>query len=175
MIKFIAAAIWICVATVGAVFYSFQSASTQTEAEAKKPMFGGLDYVRSDVISVPLIHDATVDGYFLTRLVYTIESAQLAKMSVPAAALISDQVYSYLYTNPQIDFTKGKSIDVDAFRANIRDTVNKRVGSDLVKDVLIEQVDYLSKTEIRDNAMRRNGVETDAAPPKEATEAAPAH
>jgi hypothetical protein len=155
MIKFIAAAIWICAATLGAVFYSFQAASQRGVGETPKPMLGGLDYVKTDMISVPLIRDSKIDGYFLTKLVYTVEPEQIKKLSIPAEALMTDQVYSYLYSNPQIDFTKKATIDIDAFRTAIRDTINARVGADLVHEVLIDQVNYLTKDEIRDNTARR--------------------
>lgn len=155
MIKFIAAALWICAATVGAVFYSYQAAGARGEGEAPKPLLGGLDYVDTDIISVPLIRDSAIKGYFLTKLVYTVEPAEMAKLSVPASALMTDQVYSYLYSNPQIDFTKASTIDIDAFRKNIRDTINARVGSEIVRDVLVDQVNFLSKDEIRDNAIKR--------------------
>jgi len=155
MIKFIAAALWICAATVGAVFYSYRAAGERGEGEAPKPLLGGLDYVSSDIISVPLIRDSAVKGYFLTKLVYTVEPAEMAKLSVPASALMTDQVYSYLYANPQIDFTSTATIDLDAFRKNIRDSINARVGEQIVQDVLVDQVDFLSKDEIRDNAVRR--------------------
>jgi hypothetical protein len=168
VIKFIAAAIWICAATLGAVFYSFQAAGERGVGETPKPMLGGLDYVKTDVISVPLIRNARIDGYFLTKLVYTVEPAEIKKMSIPAEALMTDQVYSYLYSNPQIDFTKKETIDLDAFRKAIRDTVNTRVGADLVHEVLIDQFNFLTKDEIRDNAMRRR---KDPATP---TEPAPA-
>jgi hypothetical protein len=155
MIKFIAAALWICAATVGAVFYSYQAAGARGEGEAPTPMLGGLDYVDTDIISVPLIRDSAVKGYFLTKLVYTVEPAEMAKLSVPASALMTDQVYSYLYSNPQIDFSKTDSIDIDAFRKNIRDSINARVGAEIVHEVLVDQVNFLSKDEIRDNAIKR--------------------
>lgn len=155
MIKFVAAALWICAVTLGAVFYSFQAASQRGAAEPPKPMLGGLDYVKTDIISVPLIRDARIDGYFLTKLVYTVEPEQIKKLSIPADALITDQVYSYLYANPQVDFTKKDTIDLDAFRKSIQDSINARVGVELVHEVLIDQVNFLSKDEIRDNAIRR--------------------
>ncbi|MBZ9699736.1 MULTISPECIES: hypothetical protein [unclassified Mesorhizobium] len=155
MVKVIAIAVWICVATLGAVFYSFQAAGDRGVGEKPKPMLGGLDYVKTEVISVPLIRNARIDGYFLTKLVYTVEPEQIKKLSIPAEALITDQVYSYLYSNPQIDFTKKETIDLDAFRAAIRDTVNTRVGATLVHEVLVDQVNFLSKDEIRDNWLRR--------------------
>ena len=41
VIKFIAAAIWICAATLGAVFYSFQAAGERGVGETPKPTPGG--------------------------------------------------------------------------------------------------------------------------------------
>lgn len=155
MIKFIAAAIWICIATVGAVFYSFQVAGERGADQPPKPMLGGLDYVKTDIISVPLIRNSVVEGYFLTNLVYTVDPAQIKKLSIPAPALITDQVYSYIYQNPQIDVTKVQALDVDAFRKNIRDTINARVGEDLIHEVLIDQINFLSNDEIRNNSIRR--------------------
>lgn len=154
MIKFIVAALWICAATVGAVFYSFQAAGEAADQPAN-PLLGGLDYVNTNMISVPVVRDAQVKGYFLTKLVYTVEPAIRAKLSVPAEALITDQVYSYLYANPQIDLAKDSPIDLDAFRKNIRDSINARIGAKLVDDVLVDQMNFLTTDEIRDNAIRR--------------------
>ncbi|WP_315925421.1 hypothetical protein [Mesorhizobium sp. SP-1A] len=154
MIKFIVAALWICAVTVGSVFYSFQTAGERKE-ETSKPMLGGLDYVSTNMISVPVIRDSAVQGYFLSKLVYTVEPAEAAKLSVPAPALITDEVYSYLYDNPQIDFTQTATLDLDGFRNGLRDAINRRIGTQLVHDVLIDQVSYLSQDEIRDNAIRR--------------------
>lgn len=155
MIKFIAAAIWVCAVAIGAVFYSFQSASAKLDAPAPPPMLGGLDYIKTEIVSVPLVKDSRIDGYFLTRLVYTVEPEKMAKLSVPAESLIIDQVYTYIFGNPQLDFVNHETLDLDAFRAGIRDSINKRVGEDLIQEVLIEQVDFLSKDEIRDNTIRR--------------------
>lgn len=156
MIKFIAAALWICAATAGAVFFSFQNSNASAEAvEEPNPAFGGLDYIKADIISIPLIRNARVEGYLLTQLVYTVEPPKLAKLSIPASAIITDEVYSYLYAHPQVDFSASKSVDLDAFRNGIKDAVNKRVNDTLIHEVLVEQLDFLSKDEIRDNMIRR--------------------
>ncbi len=118
-------------------------------------MMGGLDYVKTEVISVPLIRDGRIDGYFLARLVYTVEPAKLAALSVPAQALLIDEIYSYIYGNTDLDFRKHETIDLERFRLGVRDAINKRVGDTLVHEVLIEQVDFLTKDEIRDNTIRR--------------------
>lgn len=155
MIKFIAAAIWICAASIGAVFYSFQSSAAKPDSEQAQPLLGGLDYIKTEVISVPVVRDSAVTGYFLAKLVYTVEPKVMAKLSVPADSMIVDQVYSYLFGSPEIDFSKTAKLDLDAFRGHVRDAVNKRVGEKLVHEVLVEQIEYLTKDEIRDNALRR--------------------
>jgi hypothetical protein len=155
MIKFIVAGLWICAVTIGAVIYSFQVAGARTAPEPDAALLGGLDYVKTDVLSVPVLKHGGVVGYFLTRLVYTVDPHEIKKLSVPAPTLINDQVYTYLFTNPNIDFSQIEALDLDTFRNGLRDSVNKRIGKDLIHDILIEQIDFLSKQEIRDNALRR--------------------
>jgi hypothetical protein len=126
---------------------------------------------------VPLVRDGEVQGYFLSRLVYTVNPEEMKRLTVPAQAVITDAVYSYVYSSPDVDFTRIDRLDVDAFRNNMRDTINARVRHDLVKDVLIEQVDYLTKAEIRDNAIKRRKVVAERNARKAAAESPekPAH
>lgn len=153
MIKLMAAALWISVATTGALLYSFQAAQAPEEAanEGQADAFNGLDYVRTGVISVPVFDKGRVHGYFLARLVFTAEGKRLVQLKLPAEALLSDQVYSFLYANPQIDFTRRENLDVDGFRTTLRDAVNARLGENFVREVLIEQVDYLPKESVGSN------------------------
>ena len=156
MIKFVVAAIWIAAVTVGSVWFSFNSQSAaSSEEKVDLGYFGGLDYVKTEMISVPVMKNQAIDGYFLARLVYTIEPEKAKALSLPADALLTDLVYTYLYANPQIDFVTRGNLDLDAMRNGIRDSVNAHVGDKLVHEVLIEQIDYLSKEEIRGNSVRQ--------------------
>jgi hypothetical protein len=155
MIKFIVAAIWICVVTIGAMIYSFQSSAAKPDAGAEPAFFGGLDYVKTDVISVPVLQKGVINGYFIARLVYTVEPEKMRKLSVPAQSLIIDEVYTYLFSHPETDFSQADKVDIDALRTGIRDSINKRVGDTLIHEVLVEQIDYLSKADIRNNTIRQ--------------------
>jgi hypothetical protein len=169
MIKFVMAALWIAAVTVGSVYYSF-NIQQGTPEKPEPGFFGGLDYIRTEMISVPLLRDRKVQGYFLARLVYTVEPAKLKKLSLPAETLLMDQVYSYLYANPEVDFSNRANLDLDALRAGIRDSVNARLGDKLVHEVLIEQLDFLTREDIRDNTSRRRAAAQGAAgklPPPE--------
>ena len=156
MIKFVVAALWISIATTGAMLFSFQSAQQPEEAveETEPTAFQGLDYVKTPVISVPVFDHGKVHGYFLSRLVFTAEAKRLAELKLPPDVLFADSVYSYLFANPQIDFTKRDSLDFDAFREDLRLAVNERIGEELVREVMIEQVDFLPKQDIQTTSLK---------------------
>ncbi len=48
----------------------------------------------------------------------------------------------------------------DKMISSIRDTVNARVGEQLIHEVLIDQINFLSKDEIRNNTIRRRRGDT---------------
>lgn len=156
MIKFIAAALWVSVATTGAILFAFQSSQHEEESAqaGEATPFKGLDYVKTGIISVPVFDKGKVHGYFLARLVYVAEGKRLAELKLPAEALFSDYVYGHLYANPQIDFTSRDKFDIDAFRETVRVGVNERLGEELIREVLVEQVDYLPKDSVGSNTVR---------------------
>jgi hypothetical protein len=148
MIKFMIAALWISLATTGALVFTFQSVQERDAAdhESGDPnAFKGIDFVRTGIISVPVFEKGKVHGYFLARLVYTAEGKRLSQLKLPAEALLSDLVYSHLYANPQIDFTSRDKFNVDEFRESLRVAMNGRIGEELIREILVEQVDYLPK------------------------------
>ncbi|WP_198585847.1 hypothetical protein [Pararhizobium haloflavum] len=173
MIKLAVTAVWICLITLGSVYVSIK-ASSETSAEAPPAdFFGGLDYVRGEVVSIPVISDGAVHGYFLARLVFTAEPEQLARLSIDPQVLITDQLYTHLVGNKTIDFANIESFDLTTFRTGIRDALNERVGEKVFHEIIIEQVDYLTKEEIRSN-MQRGGTPV-AAPPSAPAEQSASH
>ena len=153
MIKFALAALWIMAVTAGTVLFAYQSASGP-ESEAQATYFGGLDYVQTEVISVPVLRSNEVYGYFLARLVYTAKADKLRGMVMPPDAIIFDEVYSYLFGNQLIDFSRKETLDLDAFREGIKNSINRRVGEELIQEILVEQMDFLTKADIRNSMMR---------------------
>jgi len=155
MIKFIVAALWISVATTGALLFAFQSSQTEEVAEgAEATPFKGLDYVKTGIISVPVFDKGRVHGYFLARLVFVAEGKRLAALKLPAEALLADKVYGHLFANPEIDFTHRDKFDIDAFRETVRAGVNQRLGEELIREILVEQIDYLPKDEVGSSSVR---------------------
>ncbi|WP_113152897.1 hypothetical protein [Nitratireductor sp. OM-1] len=171
MIKFALAALWICAVTVGTMLYSFQFSQAKNSAEPPPAFFGGLDYVSTDVISVPVVKNGAVDGYFLARLSYSVDSKKIKALSIPMDAMLVDEIYSHLYANPTIDYASEDGFNVNAFRDGLIESINARVGHELVHEVFIEQADYLSKAEIRNQGARsRLGPDSESSAPASKTD-----
>ncbi len=154
MIRFVAAALWILVAALGTLFFAYSATGDGRDA----PEGGGIahsDFLQTNVMSVPIIREGKVQGYFLTKLVYAADPVLKNTFQLPLESLLIDQVYGYIYSNPQIDFSRYDTIDLEEFKQGVRESINEKVGGELITEVLVEQIDYLSKQEIRDRAGRQ--------------------
>lgn len=154
MIKFIGAAVWIIGITIGTIFFSY-SANGEKHEEVEASPYGKLEFVKTDMMSIPVVFEGEIRGYFLSKFVYAAEAEKLKNLSLPINELLVDEVYTYLFSNPLIDFSKVDTINLDAMRTGLKESINGRVGEELVHDILVEQVDYLTREQIRDNALKR--------------------
>ncbi len=166
MIKLVISGIWVLAVTLASVYFSLQMSSAKQDGQDQADFFGGLDYVRTDMLSIPAFSEGRVQGYFITRLVYTAEPDVLRTLTLPPHVLITDELYSLLVGNSAIDFTSMETFDVDSFRAVVRDRLNDRLGKKVFHEVLIEQMEFLTKLEIRNNAAQRR-LRPAPPPPKE--------
>ena len=71
MIRIAAVAVWICAVAFGSLYLTVQyrAQSSPRDNSDKPGYFGGLDYVKTDPINVPVMIDGTVKGYVISQLV----------------------------------------------------------------------------------------------------------
>ncbi|MEZ2222473.1 hypothetical protein [Rhizobium sp. RCC_161_2] len=177
MIKLVLTGLWVCVVTLASVYFSVQTATAPATSpdDAKKAQ---QEFVKGEAINVPVISNGQVTGYFLTRISFMMDKGKASTLQPPLAALTTDELYSLLVGNKAIDVAHVETFNVAAFRDEIKKSMNERLGGDYVGDVLVEQLDYLSKNEIGsgDGSGKRTakpvkivqGVSPSDAPPKPA-------
>jgi hypothetical protein len=151
MIKLLVTGVWITVVALASVYFSIQATNTKESVEPEPDMFGGLETIRGEVTSIPVISDGAVQGYFLTRISYTVDPAKADLLTIPLPVLVMDQLYTALVGEQVIDFPSLKKFDLEAFKVHIRESLNKRVGDTVFHDIIVEQIDFLSKSDIRSN------------------------
>lgn len=170
MIKLLMTGVWICGVALASVYFSVQVSNKKEAVEPDPAMFGGLETIRGDVVSIPVISSGAVQGYFLTRLSYTVDPERAAALTIPVPDLITDALYSALVGEPIIDFPDIERFDLETFKSHILETLNGRVGETVFHDVIVEQIDFLSKEDIRSNvqqghSLKNNPSVPSAAPP----------
>ncbi len=146
MIKLVLTGLWVCAVTLASVYFSVQTATAPVISpdDAKKAQ---QELVKGESINVPVIANGQVTGYFLTRISFMMDKGKATALQIPLPELTTDELFSLLVGNNAIDISHVQNFDVAAFRSDLKKRMNERLGGDYVADVLIEQLDYLSKEE----------------------------
>jgi hypothetical protein len=151
MLKLILTGVWVAIVTLGAVYFSIQmSMPPDPNAEdAKKKAIQEL--VRGEVITFPVIADGRVEGYFLSRTSVIADKTKIGAITLPIPELLTDELFTALVGDKVIRIEDTRNFDLKAFRERIKTALNKRLGEDVVLDVIVEQIDYLGKTDLTNN------------------------
>lgn len=149
MMKFILTGLWICAATLGSVYGMVVWQAGQNAPTTPEKYFGGLETVKTNTISVPIISDGKIAGYVLARFVYLADGNRLKTMSVPADLILADDAFRIIYAGSLRDFKRIEKYDLAAMTAKMRESANKRFKTKLIEDVLIDSISYVPKSEVR--------------------------
>jgi len=148
MIKILMTGAWVCIVTVGASLGISYWKESQA-ATAKPEYVEGLVYEKTKVINVPMIADGDVQGYIVAQLVFTADAKVLRQLPVPPEAFVVDEAFRSIYGDPRLDFKNLARYDLARFAQTVREQVNKRLQTDVLQDVLVQDFNYVSKDQIR--------------------------
>jgi hypothetical protein len=149
MLKLILTGIWICAVTLGAVYYSVQSALPPEPGSEEAASSASLEYIRGENLSIPVIADGEVSGYFVARITVRIDRAKVGKVEIPLKQLLTDEMITLLSNTSMTNLAHVRTFDPEAFKNHVKTGLNGKLGEGVVDTVLIEQLDYLSKADIR--------------------------
>lgn len=154
MIKILLVGLWVCALTLGGVYaaVSFSGKPGENaEAKAETPT----EYVAGEILSLPVVTDNAVTGYFLAKVSVTVDSEKAKKVHLPIAPYITDQLFGLLVGDKLIDLPTAGSFDVAGLKTKVKDGINGQVGEELVTGVIVEQLDFLSKADLNSGDPKR--------------------
>lgn len=156
MIKIIVAGVWALVVALGASFLavSWQGGAATPPAQAAKANDkgghgGGLETVRTRMISVPVIRSGGVQGYVMAQFTFSGEAKALKYLPVKADVVVIDEAFKAIYSEDSIDFRNLKKQDLPDLGKRITEAANKRFGSHIIADIFVQELNYVSKEGIR--------------------------
>jgi hypothetical protein len=154
MIKLILVGVWVCAATIISAYFTMNMKQTQTVDQKTDKLTGGAETVKTKMISVPVIADGVIQGYVIAQFVFVMDAKMLKRMTVQPEVFLLDEAFSTIYTGGAIDFRNVAKQDLKLLAKTIEDRVNARLGGKYVQDVLIEELNYMSKDEAREGMER---------------------
>lgn len=155
MMKLVGTGVWILAITLASVYFSLKLASAPAVDTAAAEREAAMEFVSGYTTTVPVIGEGGVNGYLLTRLAYKANRDLAAKQVVPVQQMITDELYTLLVGKKIIDVTATGSFDLDAFRATVKEGLNRRFGADVIDEVFVEQIDYLTTAAVQNPAPKR--------------------
>ena len=155
MIKLIGTGVWILAITLASVYFSLTMASAPKVDTAAAEREAAMEFVTGYTTTIPVIGEGGVNGYLLTKLAYKANKELAAKQVVPLPQMITDELYTLLVGKKMIDVTSTDHFDLDAFRGVVKEGLNRRFGAEVIAEVYVEQIDYITTASVEDPAPKK--------------------
>jgi hypothetical protein len=145
VIKVLGTGIWVIVVALAssyaAVIYKVQHPPVAASDEAATPQ----QSEKTRAISVPIIENGVVQGYIVTQLTYTIDPKLASKVTVAPEDFLLDEAFRRLYSDTSIDFHHLERYDIAKLKTDLIQATNARLGVNLIKNILIEDFNFVIK------------------------------
>jgi len=156
MLRLVAIGLWVILVTSGATITSaYLAGNSSGRADPKKDT--GLEDMSTDMMSVPVIRGGEVVGYLIMQLSFAVDRSGLEGRKVEPMPFMQDAAFRTIFSNSDVDFRRLRSGDLDRLTDAIAKEANVRLGADLVRHVLLQQVNYVRKEDIRTNWISGSG------------------
>ena len=151
MLKAILSGLWVCVITLGSSYAAtwWKVGHSAPAAPAAEVSSGGVEYKKTKVINVPMIADGGVQGYVMAQFVFTADAGVLKNLSVQPEVFLQDEAFRALYSDEKLDFRHLEKYDITKLTKMLVEKVNQRLDMKLVKDVLVQEFNYVSRDDMK--------------------------
>jgi hypothetical protein len=112
-------------------------------------VFGGIESIKTKMISVPIVADNAVQGYVMAQFVFTVDGKVMKRLALKPDVFLVDEAFKAIYGGGSIDFRQFKKQDLPGLSKQIAGNVNKRLGVRLIDDVLVQELNYIPKDQVR--------------------------
>ena len=109
----------------------------------------GIEYRHPSAITVPMISDGKLRGYVVAKVVFTADAASLRNSPVDPLPFVVDEAFRHIYTDGKVEFDHLAKYNLDKITGDIKDAVNKRLGTDLIKDILVDELNYVDSEQLK--------------------------
>ena len=149
MIRMVLIGFWAIAVTLGSAGASvwWQQRRAAPAVLADKNL--GIELKKARPLNVPMIADGRLQGYVVAQLALSLDSAMLKKSGVDPEVFALDEAFRILYSDAALDFRHLAKFDLAAMSKSIVERLRARLGSDIVRDVLVQEFTYVGLSELK--------------------------
>ena len=151
MLKLVAIGVWVIVVTACATFGSVYLATSDSQVTSSDEPELGVEELKSEMTSVPIIRDGDITGYLILQLSFAADRRLLAERKLDPLPFLMDATCRVIFARTDVDFHRLRSKDLEEVTSAIAVVANARLGMGLVRQVLLQQVNFVRKNDIRTN------------------------
>jgi len=147
--------LWVLLITLGGLFIghtmsgdaSVQSVDIETEKQEKRSQ------AKTDMINVPVMVEGEVKGYLLVQLTFVVDENIKPTLDFPVAPFVHDAIFTEFF-GAYTDKHQIEKVQFEPSRERIINNVNQRFGAAIIKDLLVQQFNFVSSEKIREQQNR---------------------
>jgi flagellar basal body-associated protein FliL len=155
VIKLLLIGLWVCIVALGSSYFFIQMNNSSLAQASPEGEVEVVEFIKTDMVSVPVIRGGKVQGYLVAQLSFAVNKAETAKLPFEPAPYLVDVAYRALYNNSAIDFSHLQPQDLTLLAKDITEGANAKLGGEVVKDVLMNEINYVPRDEVRTNWVKK--------------------
>jgi len=155
VIKTLLIGLWVCVVALGSSYFFVQMNNSSAAHVAPEAEAEVIEFIKTDMVSVPVIREGKVQGYLVAQLSFAVNKTATKKLAFEPTPYLVDVAYRALYENSAIDFAQLQPQDLTLLAKKIAEGANAKLGGEIVKDVLMNEINYVPRDEVRTNWVRK--------------------
>ena len=148
MIRLLIIGAWACLMALGSSYAAAWWAAGAPR-KAEETYLAGLEYRRLPTLTVPMVIDGKVTGYVMAKLVITADAAQLRKLPMEPQVFAVNAAFTEIYVNGRVESGKVSKYNLPDMLARIRSSTNEYLKGEVIREVLVESLNYIDRTDMR--------------------------
>jgi hypothetical protein len=151
MLKTVIAGIWGILMMGGGIFAGQVLSQNTPASDQGKPKDATIQQITTELTGAPIIVDGKVLGYLVFRIHSEVDMSKLPNEKFEVAPFLLNAAFQTAYELYQDGFQRIGPHDLEKITSQIAERVNEKLGAETVKDVQIDQFNYVPMDKVRQN------------------------
>lgn len=153
MIKTVGIAVWAALVALGTNFgVSAWQQKKAAAAAAPPPAAGSAEATevrKARHLNIPVVHGGEVQGYVIVQLSFVQDSVLQKAAGFDPEPFLLDETFRILYSDRKLELRNIERYDLDSLRKHLLERIRTRLRGDMVRDVMLQEFNYVLKSDIR--------------------------